>query len=101
MLENINSVVTDYMSVGTGNLRGWIFLFEDGSFLKIKGGFSSKEWMSSENLEKLSQIGTKPEILTQLAGLLYSNLAQVRFVLEAPTRDLALILDALRVKKSK
>jgi ribosomal protein L10 len=50
--------------------------------LKIKGGFAAKEWMNSSDLEKLSKIGSKPEILTQLAGLLYSNLAQIRFVLD-------------------
>ncbi|MDA3835427.1 MAG: 50S ribosomal protein L10 [Spirochaetales bacterium] len=69
--------------------------------LKIKGGFAAKEWMNSSDLEKLSKIGSKPEILTQLAGLLYSNLAQIRFVLEAPTRDLALVLNALKEKQGK
>ena len=69
--------------------------------LKIKGGFSSKEWMNSADLEKLSKIGSKPELLTQLAGLLYSNLAQIRFVLEAPARDLALVLNALKDKQGK
>ncbi|MCK4935911.1 MAG: 50S ribosomal protein L10 [Elusimicrobiales bacterium] len=67
--------------------------------LKIKGGFTAKEWMNSSDLEKLSKIGSKPELLTQLAGLLYSNLAQIRFVLEAPTRDLALVINALKESK--
>ncbi|MCX5784942.1 MAG: 50S ribosomal protein L10 [Elusimicrobia bacterium] len=69
--------------------------------LKIKGGFSSQKWLSPQDLEKLSQIGSKPELLSQLASLLYNNLAQIRFVLEAPTRDLACALEALREKKAK
>jgi len=68
--------------------------------LKIKGGFSSQKWLSPQDLEKLSMIGSKPELLSQLASLLYTNLAQIRFVLEAPTRDLAYVLNALKEKKA-
>ena len=69
--------------------------------LKVKGGFFSQKWLSPQDLEKLSKIGSKPELLSQLASLLYGNLAQIRFVLEAPTRDLAYVLEALREKKAK
>jgi len=69
--------------------------------LKIKGGFSSQKWLTPQDLEKLSKIGSKPELLSHLAGLLYTNLAQIRFVLEAPTRDLAYVINALREKKTK
>ena len=69
--------------------------------LKIKGGFSSQKWLTPQDLERLSVIGSKSELISQLASLLYSNLAQIRFVLEAPTRDLAYVLDALREKAAR
>lgn len=69
--------------------------------LKIKGGFTSNRWLTAKDLEKLSTIGSKTELLAQLAGVLYSNLSQIRFVLEAPMRDLAYAVDAVREKKSK
>jgi large subunit ribosomal protein L10 len=51
--------------------------------VKWKGGFSSKNWLSPADIEKLSKIGSKPELLGQLAGALYSSLAQIRYVLDA------------------
>ncbi|MBI4656346.1 MAG: 50S ribosomal protein L10 [Elusimicrobia bacterium] len=69
--------------------------------LKIKGGFASNKWISADDCLKFSKIGSKQEVLTQLAGILYSNLSQIRFVLEAPMRDLAYVLEALKEKKSK
>jgi large subunit ribosomal protein L10 len=69
--------------------------------LKVKGGFTSDKWLTPEDCKRLSAIGSKTELVAQLASLLYSNLAQIRFVLEAPTRDLACVLDALKEKKAK
>ena len=68
--------------------------------LKVKGGFCSQKWLTPADLEKLSKIGSKQELLSQLASLLYSNLAQIRFVLEAPTRDLVYALAALKEKRA-
>ena len=68
--------------------------------LKIKGGFTSSRWLTPKDLEKLSKIGTKTELLTQLAGVLYSNLSQIRWVLEAPTTNLAYAVEAVRAKKA-
>ena len=48
-----------------------------------KGGFYSKNWLTPADMEKLSKIGTKTELLSQLAGTLYSSIAQIRYVLEA------------------
>ena len=48
-----------------------------------KGGFSSKNWLSPEDMLKLSKVGSKTELLGQLAGVLYSNIAQIRYVLDA------------------
>jgi len=51
--------------------------------VKWKGGFASKKWLSPADIEKLSKIGSKTELLSQLAGMLYNNIAQIRYVLEA------------------
>ncbi len=73
---------------------------KDNPALKIKGGFTSSRWLTPKDLEKLSKIGTKTELLSQLAGVLYSNLSQIRWVLEAPTTNLAYAIEAVRAKKS-
>lgn len=48
-----------------------------------KGGFYEKNWLTPEDISKLSKIGSKPELLGQLAGTLYTAVAQIRWVLEA------------------
>jgi ribosomal protein L10 len=48
-----------------------------------KGGFYEKNWLTPADIEKLSKIGSKTELLTQLAGTLYSSVAQIRWVLDA------------------
>ena len=48
-----------------------------------KGGFYEKNWLSPDDILKLSKIGSKTELLSQLAGALYANIAQIRYVLEA------------------
>ncbi len=69
--------------------------------LKIKGGFVSKNWLTPADCLTISKVGSRKEIIGKLANVLYSNLAQVRFVLEAPTRDLAYVLKALEKNKAK
>jgi ribosomal protein L10 len=51
--------------------------------IKWKGGFYEKNWLTPEDMLKLSKIGSKPELYGQLAGVLYSGIAQIRYVLEA------------------
>lgn len=51
--------------------------------VKWKGGFYEKNWLTPADMEKLSKIGSKAELLTQLAGTLYTGIAQIRWVLEA------------------
>jgi ribosomal protein L10 len=51
--------------------------------VKWKGGFYEKNWLTPSDIEKLSKIGSKPELLGQLAGTLYSAVAQIRWVLDA------------------
>jgi ribosomal protein L10 len=51
--------------------------------VKWKGGFYEKNWLTPADIEKLSKIGSKPELLSQLAGVLYTSIAQIRYVLDA------------------
>lgn len=51
--------------------------------VKWKGGFYEKNWLTPADIEKLSKIGSKTELLGQLAGTLYSSIAQIRWVLDA------------------
>ena len=48
-----------------------------------KGGFYQKNWLTPQDMDKLSKIGSKPELLGQLAGTLYSAIAQIRYVLDS------------------
>ncbi|MFA5111722.1 MAG: 50S ribosomal protein L10 [Desulfobaccales bacterium] len=67
--------------------------------LKLKAGFVGGCWMTAVDCQKLSTLGTRPELLTQLAGALYSTLAQGAWVLAAPIRDFVLVLKAVQEKK--
>ena len=51
--------------------------------VKWKGGFYDKKWLSPADMDKLSKIGSKPELLAQLASTLYTSIAQIRYVLDA------------------
>lgn len=67
--------------------------------LKLKAGFVGGKWMSAVDCQKLSTLGTRPELLTQLAGTLYSTVGQSAWVLAAPIRDFVLVLKAVQEKK--
>ncbi|HAM35657.1 MAG TPA: 50S ribosomal protein L10 [Elusimicrobia bacterium] len=68
-------------------------------FLKIKAGLVSQKWITPAECQKLSTLGSKPELLAKLAGTLYSAVAQSAGVLQAPIRDMVLVLSALEEKK--
>ncbi len=72
---------------------------KDKEALKILGGVVDGKWMEASKLRALSRLGTKPEVLTQLAGVLYASVAQSAQVLAAPIRDLVLVLKALEDKR--
>ena len=67
--------------------------------LKIKAGFVGAQWMTQSDCQKLATLGTKPELLAKLAGVLHSTVGQAASVLQAPIRDLVLILTALEEKQ--
>ncbi|MBI4377283.1 MAG: 50S ribosomal protein L10 [Elusimicrobia bacterium] len=66
---------------------------------KIKAGFVGQKWMTPADCQKLSTLGTKSEVLAKLVGTLYSAVAQSAGVLQAPIRDMVLVLRALEEKK--
>lgn len=69
--------------------------------LKIKAGWVSKKWMNPAECQRLSTIGSKPELLAKLAGTLYSAVSQAAGVLQAPIRDFVYVLAALEEQKSQ
>ena len=69
--------------------------------LKIRAGFVEGQWLDASGCARLSSLGTKPELLTLLAGTIYSTVAQAASVLQAPMRDLALVIKALEEQKQK
>jgi large subunit ribosomal protein L10 len=69
--------------------------------LKIKAGFVGAKWMSPADCQKLSSLGSKPELLAKLVGTLYSAVSQSAGVLQAPLREFVGVLAALEEKKKK
>lgn len=69
--------------------------------LKIKAGFVGAKWMTPADCQKLSTLGSRPELLAKLAGTLYSAVSQSAGVLQAPIRDFVYVLAALEDKKKK
>jgi len=68
---------------------------------KVKAGYVGKKWMTTAECQKLSTLGTRPELLAKFVGLLYASGAQAASVLQAPIRDFVLALSALEDKKKK
>ncbi len=69
--------------------------------IRIKGGFVSKDEITPEFVKELSKLGSKKDIVFRIASSLYTSLANVRGVIEAPIRDLVYVLEALREKREK
>jgi large subunit ribosomal protein L10 len=69
--------------------------------LKIKAAFVGAKWMTPSDCQKLSTLGSRPELLAKLAGTLYSAVSQSAGVLQAPIRDFVYVLAALEEKKKK
>ncbi|MFA5141144.1 MAG: 50S ribosomal protein L10 [Elusimicrobiota bacterium] len=68
--------------------------------LKIKAGYIDRKWLGAADCIRLASLGTKPELIGQLAGALYCTVAQAAWVLAAPMQKLALALKAVQEKKS-
>ncbi|MFH1574188.1 MAG: 50S ribosomal protein L10 [Acidobacteriota bacterium] len=68
--------------------------------LKIKAGYLDSRWYTSDQCVALSKLGSRQELLGQLAGVLQQPICQIASVLQAPMRDLALVLKALEKKQA-
>jgi large subunit ribosomal protein L10 len=69
--------------------------------LKLKAGFLEKRWFSPAECEQLSKLGSKQEILSKLLGLINQPAVNVLSVLQAPARDVALVVKAYEQKLAK
>ena len=69
--------------------------FADSSdFLSIKGGVLDGQVLSGDEVGALSKLGTRPELLAGILGLLEAPLAEMAGLLEAPLTEMAGLLDA-------
>ncbi|OGS04974.1 MAG: 50S ribosomal protein L10 [Elusimicrobia bacterium RIFCSPLOWO2_12_FULL_59_9] len=67
--------------------------------LVLKAGFLEGRWFGPEEVSRLSKLGSRQELLAELAGSLYSCVSQIAGVLQAPIRDLASVLTAVKTNK--
>lgn len=69
--------------------------------LRIKSGFISRDLVTPEVISTISKVGSKKELLSKVASALYTAVASIRYVCEAPIRDLAYVVKAVKEKKEK
>ncbi|MCY4271436.1 MAG: 50S ribosomal protein L10 [bacterium] len=67
---------------------------ETSEFLSVKGGVLDGQVLTAGEVGALSKLGTRDEILAELAGLLEAPLAEMAALLEAPLVEMAGLLDA-------
>lgn len=67
---------------------------EDSSFLSIKGGVLDGQVISADQVNALSKLGTRTEILAEVLGLLEAPLSEMAGLLEAPLVEMAGLLAA-------
>jgi large subunit ribosomal protein L10 len=66
--------------------------------LKVRAGYVDGEWIDEAQCKQMSDLGTKPEMLGKLASALYTSVAQVAWVVNAPIGELARTLHAYEQK---
>lgn len=69
--------------------------------LKIKGGLLEGRVISSQEVEKLSKLPSRPVLYTQIATLLSAPMSRLGAVLAAPLQNLRGALVAIKDKKEK
>ena len=67
--------------------------------LKVKAAVVSQKWMSPAECQHLSTLGSRQEILGRAVSVLYNVISQAVAVVQAPTRDVLLVVKALEQKK--
>ncbi|RMF17606.1 MAG: 50S ribosomal protein L10 [Candidatus Dadabacteria bacterium] len=77
------------------------FLKESDSSLKIKGGALGSDVLTAEQVEALSKMASREELIAKFVGLLQTPLRNFATVLQAPLRDIASVLRQLEQQKSE
>lgn len=67
--------------------------------LKFRAGYVRPKWLTGPDIQRLAALPSRTELLAKLAGALNGSLVNIASVLQAPMRDLALVLKALEDKK--
>ncbi len=67
--------------------------------LKIKAGFVGAKWMTPAECQTLSTLPSRQELLGKAVNVIYSVISQSLAVVQAPTRDMLLVVKALEEKK--
>jgi len=67
--------------------------------LKVKAGLVSQKWMTPAECDQLSKLPSRQELMGKAVGVLYSVISQSVAVVQAPTRDVLLVVKALEQKK--
>jgi len=69
--------------------------------LKVKAAVVSQKWMTPAECQNLSTLGSRQELMGKAVSVLYNVISQSVAVVQAPTRDVLLIVKALEQKKSE
>ena len=67
---------------------------EGSNFLSIKGGVLDGQVLSADEVNALSKLGNRVELLSEILGLLEAPMAEMAALLEAPLVEMAGLLDA-------
>jgi large subunit ribosomal protein L10 len=67
--------------------------------LKVKAGLVSQKWMTPAECQHLSTLGSRQEVLGKAVSILYNVISQPLAVMQAPARDVLLVVKALEQKK--
>jgi len=97
-LEGMNAVVFSYEDAVAALKKVFAF-HKDEKKLEIKQGFMNDKVLSAAEVEALSQLPGKNELISMLINRLQSPATGMVNVLKAGTRDLAYVLKAIAEKK--
>ena len=69
--------------------------------LKLKAGLVSQKWMTPAECQYLSTLGSRQEMLGKAVSVIYNVIIQPLAVMQAPARDVLMVVKALEQKKSE
>ena len=99
LLDGPNALLTAQQDDPVSPAKILVKFAKGHTALKLKAGYVGGRWLGTTECQRLSALGTRPELLAQLAGTLYSAVGQAAWVLAAPIRDFVLVLKAVQEKK--